>query len=226
MIVEVCVDSAESAQLAASAGADRLELNLALELDGLTPSAGLVQQVISSVEIPVIAMARPRSGNFVYSNHQWGTILSDIDFLVKNGAAGIAFGCLNEDRTIDETRCRQAMAIGHGKEMVFHRAFDETPNWETALETLIDLGVSRILTSGQAESAHIGISNLAAMQEKAAGRIEILPGAGVTAENAVEIIQKTGVTQIHGSFARSKSRGLYEEVQLVVKQLAHHAGGF
>ncbi|MEM7784022.1 MAG: copper homeostasis protein CutC [Planctomycetota bacterium] len=85
MIVEVCVDSAESAQLAASAGADRLELNLALELDGLTPSAGLVQQVISSVEIPVIAMARPTSGNFVYSNHQWRTILSDIDFLVKNG---------------------------------------------------------------------------------------------------------------------------------------------
>ena len=137
ILVEVCVDSLASALIAQQAGANRIELNLALQLDGLTPSAGLLRRVVSRLEIPVIAMARPRDGGFCYSADDWETLLTDADWLVRNGASGIAFGALSSDGSVDVQRCRQLRELVGEKELGFHKAFDKVTDPLQALEQLV-----------------------------------------------------------------------------------------
>lgn len=208
MTIEVCVDSVQSALLAQQAGADRLELNCALPLDGLTPPAGLVQRVRESVSIPILAMVRVRSGDFVYSTDEWETMKREIQSLLEMGVDGLAFGALSASGDVDESICHEFCQIARNCrpdcQLVFHKAFDVTSDWKQALETIIDLGFTRIMSSGQAVTAVEGIPVLADLVADADRRIEILPAGGVRAENAAKIAKQTGCDQLHASFRSSR----------------------
>ncbi len=204
ILLEVCVDSLADALAAAEHGADRLELNAALELGGLTPTPGLVEAVQKAVTrlsrpVPLIAMLRPRAGGFCYRGDEHQVMLADRDRLLEQGVDGFAFGVLTPDGAINAARCRDLLRGMAGAEAVFHRAFDVVADPVRTLEQLIDLGFKRVLTSGQAASALEGAAMIARLIEQANGRIEILPGAGVRAGNVVELITRTGCDQVHGS---------------------------
>lgn len=202
ILLEVAMATLTDARVAHLAGADRLELNSALELGGLTPSLGTLKLVREAVPLPVITMLRPRPGGFVYKADEFLTMQRDADLLLAQGADGLAFGFLNANRTIDMARTRDFVRqVGPEKQTVFHRAFDLTPDPVAALESLIDAGVTRILTSGHQHSAPAGADLIRRLIEHAAGCIEILPGAGINANNAASLLARTGATQLHGSFS-------------------------
>lgn len=196
--MEICCATADDVFEAAASGADRVELNTALPLGALTPSMGeLVAAKNAGVEI--MAMVRPREGGFCYSEREFETMLRDTRALISAGADGIVFGILNPDGTVDEERCRQMVKTIGPKQAVFHRAIDVTPDWRAAIDTLCALGFRRVLTSGQAPTALDGAIAIREMIAYAAGRIEILPGAGIRAHNVLELVKKTGCTQVHAS---------------------------
>ncbi len=199
ILLEVAVASLEDALAAQQHGADRLELNSALSLGGLTPSAGLLRAVRSAVSLPMIVMARPRPAGFCYSQAEFETLLADVAFALAEQADGIAFGVLTEAGEIDVPRCAQVMRQIGSREAVFHRAFDVTPEPARALEQLIDLGVRRVLTSGQEPTALQGSLKIAKLVEQARDRIEILPAAGIRPANVVELLTQTGCNQVHAS---------------------------
>lgn len=219
VLVEVCVASLQGAIDAENAGADRIELNYALELDGLTPGAGLLELVSQKIRIPIIAMARPRGGNFVYSDQEWETLIHDARWLLNHGADGIAFGCLDQSGQVDVARCREMRSATGSRELVFHKAFDEVTDWKTGLDLLVQAGVNRVMTSGQEPSAIVGIRTIAQLVERAAGRIEVLPAGRIGSENAVEIVDLTGVRQIHGSFSTGRSCDITSEIRLTIDAL-------
>jgi len=214
--LEACVASVEGAIIAEQAGADRVELNVALELDGLSPSPGLLKLAADSIRIPIITMARPRGGDFVYTDQEWATLLADAKWQLENGATGIAFGCLNSDRQIDARRCDQMRKMAGQKELVFHKAFDELANWESGLDILIQSGINRVMTSGQQPKAVDGIETIAGIVDRSSGRIEVLPAGGVSSQNAVQILDRTGCTQIHGSFSSGTSGDIATEIKQTI----------
>lgn len=201
-IIEVAVADVEDAIAAEQAGADRLELIGAMPLGGLTPSAGLVNEVLAAVTIPVVAMVRPRPGGFCYTTTQWTTAQHEAEWLLNAGVAGIVFGALDEDRNIDVARATAMRALAGGREFVFHRAFDLASDWSVALEQLIDCDVDRVLSSGQQSDAPRGADCLAAMQQVAQERIEIIAGSGVRSTTIAQLWQR-GLRQFHGTFSRA-----------------------
>lgn len=206
-LFEVCCGCLEDAVNAEKGGADRIELNSALFLGGLTPGIGLFKEVKKNINIPVMCMLRPREGGFIYSEYDFNTILSEAEELIKAGADGIVFGFLEKDGSIDKVRSKilidKAKSFNEKIEIVFHRAIDLVPDVFKALEDLIELKVDRVLTSGQKASSLEGKETIKKMQEFANGRIEILPGGGINSQNAKELIEYTGVKMIHAS-ARSE----------------------
>ena len=203
--LEVAIASLSGAIFAESGQADRIELNAALPLGGLTPSIGLVRAVVERVALPVIAMVRPRPGGFCYGQEDWLVMQRDADFLLEAGVAGLAFGCLTGDGAVDIQRTRSMLRQMESREAVFHRAFDLTPDPYKALEQLIDLGVTRVLTSGQAPTAAEGAAILARLIEQAAGRIEILPGGGIRPHNVASLIAATGFDQVRAALRKTRS---------------------
>jgi len=199
--LEICTASAEDCVVAEANGADRVELNCALMLGGLTPSLGTVKESRQLVRIPIIVMIRPRAGGFCYSATEFSVMRRDLELALEAGADGIAFGILNADGSIDVDRCRQIISLAAGRQTVFHRAFDVTPEPVTALNQLIDLGVTRVMTSGQEASAYNGAANIAAYLQQAAGRIEILPAGGINRFTVADVIARTGCNQIHASMS-------------------------
>jgi copper homeostasis protein len=199
-ILEVCVGSLEEAIAAQRAGADRLELNSALQLGGLTPSPALTRSVVAGCSIPVITMARPRPGGFCYDSGHWSTLLGDIDWALEEGVAGVAFGCLTADRKIDQSRVKE-VCQRTDSQWVFHRAFDLVADWKTAISQLADMGVTRVMTSGGADSVPEGLDRIRQIVDFASGRIEVIPAGGVTPCNLTEVATTTGCHQIHGTFS-------------------------
>ena len=202
--LEVCVDSLRSATLAAEQGAQRVELNAALELGGLTPAIGLVEQTIAALQpmdCALIAMVRPRPGGFAYHADDLAVMQREIACLLDAGADGIALGVLKEDGTIDEHTNRWLIQpiLSAGKDAVFHRAFDLTPDPIPALDTLIGLGFTRVLTSGQTPTAVQGAPTIRQLIEHADDRIGVLPGSGITPDNVAQLVRETGCTQVHAS---------------------------
>jgi len=220
IVVEVCTGSLAGARIAELAGADRIELNSALELDGLTPSAGLLELVADAIRIPVITMARPRAGDFFYSQSEWETLTADVRWLLDHGADGIAFGCLDENRNVQWKRCQQIRKLATTHEVVFHKAFDEVADWRQGLEQLIEAGINRVMTSGQGPTAEVGLETIAEMVDLAAGRIEVLPAGGINSKNVVKIVNRTGSYQVHGSFSTGEIADVGSEIQRVIDQLA------
>ena len=197
ILLEICCGSSEDAIEAARGGADRVELCSALFLGGLTPSLGSLLEVKHQAGVPVIAMNRPRQAGFCYSATEFAVMERDAELLLEHGADGVVFGILNGDGTIDTTRTRALRQRLGSRQAVFHRAFDVTPDPFRALEELIDLGITRVLTSGQRNGALEAVALIRQLMERAAGRIEVLPGAGIELGNVRQFVAETRATQIH-----------------------------
>lgn len=198
-IVEVCCGSADDVIEAYRAGADRVELNSSLFLGGLTPSIGTMRVARREAGLKIMAMVRPREGGFCYTETEFAAAVEDAKQLLAEGADGLVFGFLQADGTVDRERTRvlARLAQAAGKETVFHRAIDVVPDWKAALDTLIELGITRVLTSGQEPSAPQGAETIRDMAEYAAGRIQILPGAGIRTNNVERVLAQTGCGQVH-----------------------------
>lgn len=207
VLLEVAVATADDAAVAQEGGADRVELNAALPLGGLTPSAGVLLEARQAVSRPIIVMARPRPGGFCYRDREFRALLRDAEFALAHGADGVAFGVLTAGGGIDRGRCAEVMRLLNGRPAVFHRAFDLTPDPRAALEQLIDLGVRRVMTSGQAATALQGASVIADLARQAGGRIEVLPAAGINRATVLDVVRRSGCAQVHGSL-RASAGGL------------------
>lgn len=200
-IVEICCGSYEDCLAAGWGGARRVELNSALGVGGLTPSLATLRKVKEDTKLKVICMVRPRAAGFCYSEEEAAVMMDDARIFLENGADGIVFGFLKENREIDTDNTLKMTELIHryGKEAVFHRAFDVASKPEQAIELLIACKMDRVLTSGQKRTALEGIPLIRKLQEQYGRDIQILPGSGIDAENALRILEETGVSQIHSS---------------------------
>ena len=200
-IIEVCCGSYDDALASSRGGAKRIELNSALYLGGLTPSLASLILTKKNTDLKVIAMVRPRAAGFCYRDEEFETMKLDVTLMLENGADGVAFGCLTKDSEIDVKQTKEIVDIikSFNKEAVFHRAFDCVIDADKAMNILIDLGVDRVLTSGLMPKAMDGIEMIKYLQDKYGDRIEILAGSGMNASNAKEMMDRTGISQVHSS---------------------------
>lgn len=200
MIVEICANSFESAYNAQKAGAHRIELCSELLVGGVTPSYGLIKQVMTSLSIPVFVLIRPRSGDFIYSDTEFRIIKRDIELCKKLGCSGIVSGVLNPHNSIDILRTQELVELVKPLPFVFHRAFDLVPDPISSLNVLMDLGVQRVLTSGQESTALKGLELIQKLKDQAKNKITILPGGGINLENAKQF-KEAGFNEIHCSLS-------------------------
>ena len=198
-LLEVCAASYASACAAERAGAPRIELCQRLDLGGLTPTREDIAACVRELSLRTLVLVRPRGGDFCYTEQEMQTILDDIRYCRDIGAAGVVVGFLHPDGSVNTDYCMRALEAAQGMEVTFHRAFDRCTDWPAALETIIDCGFHRILTSGQQPTAVQGVETLKAIQQQAGGRIAILAGSGINASNAADILRTTGVSEVHGS---------------------------
>lgn len=198
--LEICCGSYEDALKAYKAGANRIELNSALYLGGLTPSLGTLMLCRKEIDIPIICMLRPRAAGFNYSEKEIETMFMDARILLENGADGLAFGFLNKDYSIDINNTKRMVDLIHAynKEAVFHRAFDLCKDLKQAIQTLIDLKVDRVLTSGGHLNVDLGKEELKKLSPYQKD-IEILMGSGINCDNVKDLIKETGIKMIHSS---------------------------
>jgi len=199
ILIEVCCGSVDDAVEAEKGGADRVELNSAIFLGGLTPSLGSIIEAKKRLNVPVMVMVRPRAGGFCYTQTEMEVMLRDAKLAVEHGADGLVFGILTSDGSVDVERCKRIIELARGRQTVFHRAFDVTPDPFKALEQLIYLGFTRVLTSGQEKTAPEGIELIRKLIIHAEGRIEILPGSGLRPHNIRAFVEQTKATQVHFS---------------------------
>jgi copper homeostasis protein len=198
--LEICVDSPAGFIAAVEGGADRIELCLGLSVGGLTPSPGLMELARIS-PVPVRAMIRSRTGDFVCDRYDVDTMRRDIDAVRQAGLAGIVIGANRPDGHLDEATLMQLRHHAKGLEIALHRAIDLTPDPVAAVDVAVELGFDSILTSGGAVYAADGLEVITAMTQRAAGRIEVMAGSGITPDNAADIIAISGVRAIHASGA-------------------------
>ncbi len=204
-MVEICCGSYYDAKQAALGGAERIELNSALQLGGLTPTTATLKLVKQEFpNLKVIAMVRPRGAGFCYSEEDFQEMEAQCRELMANGADGIAFGCLKPDGTLDVEQNQKLIEIvkgfGQEKEAVFHRAFDCAANPFETIERLIEMGVDRVLTSGLKPKAVEGAEMLCKLQASYGDRIQILAGSGVIVTTASQLMDATGISQVLSSF--------------------------
>lgn len=195
-MLEICCFSLESCLTAQKAGAYRIELCGGMFEGGTSPSAGLIKLARQYLTIKLYVMIRPRGGDFCYSETEFEVMKEDIRIAKESGADGVVFGLLNPDGSIDVPRTKELIELAHPMKVTFHRAFDVSAEPFEALETIIELGCERILTSGQKNNVTDGLDLLGILAEKAGNRIEIMAGGGVTANNAAELLE-AGVHALH-----------------------------
>ncbi len=197
--LEICTFNIDSAIVAARYPVHRIELCTGFEVGGTTPGAGMLQVARQHIQVPVYPIIRPRGGDFLYSDIEFDSMLADIELCKHIGMDGIVTGVQLEDGTLDISRMKELIRAAYPLPLSCHRVFDGTPQPLEDMEALIELGVERILTSGQAAAAWEGIPLIRTLVEKSAGRIEIMPGAGITSKNLREIAAATGATVFHAS---------------------------
>jgi len=197
MLIEACVDSVESAVAAENGGAQRVELCAALLEGGLTPSAGAIALAREKLGIGLQVIIRPRGGDFLYTGGEHAVMLTDIEAAKQAGADGVVVGVLDADARVDEARTRELVERARPMNVTFHRAFDMTRDPLAALETLVDLGVDRILTSGQEESAMAGLDLLRDLVKRAGSRIILMPAGNIHENNVEKIAKETGAKELH-----------------------------
>lgn len=198
MLVEICATSVQSALNAEKGGAKRIEICSELAVGGVTPSFGLIKEILKGCSLPAFVLVRPRSGDFVYSDNEFAAIKSDIEICKELGCAGIVSGILKEDGSVDLIRTKELVEWSKPLEFTFHRAFDLADNPFEALNQIISSGASRILTSGQKGSAEEGLDLLMELKERAQNKLTILPGGGINPEN-VHLFRDYGFAEIHAS---------------------------
>ncbi|MEM1249981.1 MAG: copper homeostasis protein CutC [Acidobacteriota bacterium] len=202
--VEICLDSVSGALAAEKGGADRIELCADLAEGGITPSLGMIEQASASTSIDLRVMIRPRGQDFLYDRHELRIMERDIEHVRElaesvPGIRGVVFGVLRADGLLDSSALRRLIDAARPLEVTCHRAFDLCAEPFRALDDLIELGVERVLTSGQAASAPAGAERLAELVEQAGDEIIVLPGAGITPRNAAALVARTGVREIHAT---------------------------
>ena len=202
VLIEACVDSVASALAAERGGAQRVELCDSLFDGGTTPSAGMISAVKAAVRIPVVVIVRPRGGGFVYERDELGVMRLDVEAAKMFGADGIAIGALTRERRVDVEAMRALVDAALPLPVTFHRAFDLAVNLDDALEALIQLGVTRVLTSGGATTALEGVERIAALHRRAAGQITVMAGGGIREETVQEIVHRSQVRDVHVRGAR------------------------
>ena len=203
-LLEICVDSYESAVRAACAGADRLELCGDLLVGGISPSPYLVRQVQRAVNIPLNVLLRPRFGDFCFTKEEKAVLLEEVEFCALVGVNGVVIGALTPEGDPDTAFLKQCAEKAEGMKLTLHRCFDVCRDPFEALEQAIELGFDTILTSGQAAKAPDGMDLLARLHEQAAGRIHIMAGSGVSPSNIPAIFAATGITHYHFSAKRNE----------------------
>lgn len=202
-ILEICCYGVDCAIAAQQAGADRVELCSSPREGGLTPSAGMLQTLRRELTIAAHPIVRPRGGDFCYSSREFEAMKSDVAMIRELGFPGLVIGMLDEDGHIDYPRMRQIMTLCDGMAVTFHRAFDLCHSPKRALKELTGLGIARILTSGQQQSAENGIALLRELNELSTGPI-IMAGAGVRVSNLQKFLD-AGIKEVHSSASRLNS---------------------
>lgn len=197
VLFEACVGSVDSALAAEQGGADRVELCANLLEGGTTPSAGSLRLARERLSIPISAMIRPRGGDFCYSEVELEVMRRDIDLCQEIGVDGVVLGLLRDDGAIDRERTAELIARARPLKVVFHRAFDVCRDPIEGLETLIELGLDRLLTSGQEPSVLEGLELIVELIERAGDRITVMPGAGFTERNIQKIVAQCGAREVH-----------------------------
>ncbi len=213
-LIEICIGNIEDAIKASKFPIDRIELNSALELGGLSTSLETLKYLKKTIPQPICCMVRPRGGDFFYNETEYQIMLKDAKAFLEAGADGIVFGFLNEDKTINKTRTKEMTDLIHsyGKEAVFHKAYDETPNMEQATKELVELEIDRVLTSGQAVYPDIieGCRKINTLNEKYGDRLQFLPGGGVRIENVQDVLKTAKTNQIHMTSKKQNPGGYLE----------------
>lgn len=204
LIIENCAGDVPSCLEAERGGASRIELCAALSEGGTTPSYGTVATALRCCRLPIIPIIRPRSGDFFYTETEIDVMLEDIRLLRRLGVAGFSLGVLTPDGDLDEELCRRLIREAEGLPITLHRAFDRAASLEMALEQAVAVGFACILTSGGTPSAVDSLDRIRHLVEQADGRICIMAGSGITADNARHVVESTGVSAIHGTFARQR----------------------
>jgi copper homeostasis protein len=199
MQIELCAGNEAACRIARDLQLDRIELCQQLEMGGITPGIGLIDFAVNQLQVETHVLIRPRAGGFVFNADEKTVMDTDIAAAVKTGVTGLVVGALTESGALDLAWLKRAQNAFPAHIWTFHRAFDEVKDWQVAMDALIALGFTRILTSGQANNVFEGIPVLLEMQAYAAGRIEIMPGGGVAAANALQIKSKLNPQAIHFS---------------------------
>ena len=215
--LEICVDNLVSLQTAADAGADRIELCSALELGGLTPSAGFMMAA-AEIAVPVHALIRPRSGDFDYNRDEVGQMIDDVQACREVGLAGVVIGAGSDGR-LDDTSMEALVDAAGGLSITLHRVFDLVADKVLAIDIAADLGIARILTSGGAPSALAGAEEIRRCVAHAGERLSVMAGGGINAGNVATIVEQTGVRDVHGSFSRAT-----RQYQAAIPRLGFSAG--
>jgi copper homeostasis protein len=197
MICEICVDSVEGVRAAQAAGAARVELCASLLEGGITPSRGMIRAARAVPGIGMHVIIRPRGGDFLFSDAEFAAMAADIETAKAEGADGVVIGQLTADGLVDVERTRDLMTLARPMAVTFHRAFDMTPDPFAALETLIGLGIDRVLTSGQEASVLEGLPLIAELVKRAGDRIIVMPGGGITSRNVERIVAAARPKEIH-----------------------------
>ncbi|MDT4761047.1 copper homeostasis protein CutC [Sphaerochaeta sp. PS] len=197
MNIEICLESIESVLAAEKGGADRVEFCADLFEGGTTPSLGAFKVARQHSTIKMSVMIRPRGGDFCYSSLEFEAMKEDIRLFREAGADCVVFGILTPEGEIDLERNKELIELARPMEVTFHRAFDMTPNAQASLETLIGLGVDRLLTSGLEATVIEGIETLAALVRQAGDRIIVMPGCGITERNFAYLDSKVKAKEYH-----------------------------
>jgi copper homeostasis protein len=203
VLLEICVETVDQAVAAENGGADRIEFCSDLPCGGVTPEPTLMRTVRQRVGIPIHVMIRPRAGDFCYSEREFETMKRDVAVAKEIGLSGVVLGVLDPDGNVDRESTRALVQVAHPLPVTFHRAFDQCPDLTVALETVIQTGATRILTSGGAAGVVDGLVRLASLVKIAGNRIVIMPGSGVRCENVERILRSTGAREIHTSLGAS-----------------------
>ncbi|EIM01424.1 copper homeostasis protein CutC [Rhodanobacter thiooxydans] len=208
MLLEIAANSVASALAAQEGGADRVELCIALELGGLTPSHAQIALARERLRIPLYVLIRPRAGDFLYDDLECETMQRDIEACVALGCDGVVLGVLDAEGEVDMPRCRALIAAAGKLGVTFHRAFDLSRDPARGLEDIVALGCERVLTSGAQASAVKGVALIRDLVAQANGRLTVMPGAGITAQNIAALAAATGAREFHTSAKRQLPSGM------------------
>lgn len=207
-ILEICVESLQTALEAMLAGAGRIELCSSLSEGGITPSHGLIAKAAEKLKIPVHVIIRPRGGDFLYNSLEFEIMKADIEFCRSLGIPGIVTGILNSDGNVDVARTKELVMLASPMKVTFHRAIDMCADPFRALEDVIRTGATRILTSGCRNKAEDGAGLIAELVRRATGRIIIMPGSGLNESNIGSIARTTGASEFHMSAGKFVDSGM------------------